>query len=36
MSVADLDQFLMALVEYCVIVGGASFAAILVYLFMSD
>ena len=36
MSVADLDQFLMALVEYCVIVGGAFIAALLVYLFMSE
>jgi hypothetical protein len=36
MSVADLDQFVRVVVEYLIIVGGASLAAILVYLYMSD
>lgn len=36
MSAADLGDFIRVVFEYCVIVGGASCAAILVYLYMSD
>ena len=36
MTAADIEGFARAVIEYCVIVGGAFIAALLVYLFMSE
>ena len=36
MTAADVESFVRAAIEYCVIVGGAFTAAFLVYLFMSE
>lgn len=36
MSAADADAFARAVIEYCVIVGGAFIVAFVVYLFIGD